>query len=119
MFLDGFKSCLQLSSFNVLVLGSMLLELFTLLHLHKLGDSSFSEAGPDGQRVLQECGIDLSDSENFVVQLLMDFIYVSWLVHGLSILSLKVWWLYMLVSAALQPSHVFLLFMLSHAWTSL
>jgi len=47
--------------------------------------------------VLQTAGADLSDRNNFLVQLSMDYLYITWFVHIASIVTLKAFWLYCLL----------------------
>ena len=68
------------------------MELLGLWQLHRWARATFSG------HTLLEAGIDLSDKENFFVQLISDYLFISWMVQICSIVTVKVFWLYFAVT---------------------
>ena len=63
------------------------------MQLHRWARGTFA----DHAHTLLEAGMDLSDKENIMVQLISDYIFISWMVQICAVVSLKVFWLYLAV----------------------
>jgi hypothetical protein len=59
--------------------------------LRSWGASSFSEGK------LDSAGMDLNASGLFIVQYMMDYLYITWFVHALSPIWSMVWWTYLVI----------------------